>query len=68
MASMANKKQRLYTLNQHDLLPIFDGYAMPIDSWDATRHSLIAGFVVMAHGISMPISWESPPILQRMNR
>jgi len=68
MASMANNNQCLCEFNLHDMLPIFGGYAMPIDFSAATRYRLISGFIVMAHGISVPISWESPPILQRMNR
>jgi hypothetical protein len=68
MASMANNKLRLCEFNQRDMLPIFGGNAMPIDSWNAAPRRLASGFIVMAHGISVPISWGSPPILQRMNR
>lgn len=65
---MASNKQRLCEFNLYDMLPIFGGYAMPIDPKNVTRHRITSGFIVMAHGISVPISWESPPILERMNR
>ena len=65
---MANNNQCLCAFNQRDMLPIFGGYAMPIDPKNVTRHRITSGFIVMAHRISVPISWESPPILQRMNR
>ena len=65
---MAMNKHRLCAFNLRDMLPICGSYAMLIDSWDVTRHGLTAGFIVMAHGISVPISWGSPPILERKNR
>jgi hypothetical protein len=68
MASMANNNQCLCAFNPHDMLPIFGSYAMPIDPKNVIRHRITSGFIAMAHGISVPISWESPPILQRMNR
>jgi hypothetical protein len=68
MASMAKNKPRHYAFNLRDMLPDVYGLAMPIDSWDATHHCLTVGFIVMAQGISVPISWGSPPILERMNR
>lgn len=71
---MANVKNRYYAFALHDvydMLPIFGSNvssAMPIDTCDITPRRLNSGFIVMAHGSSVPISWEGPPILQRMNR
>ena len=65
---MANNMQSLCVFKLRDMLPTGYGLAMPIDSWDIIRHGLTVGFIVMAHGISVPISWESPPILPRRNR
>lgn len=68
---MANVKLRHDAFTLCDMLPIFGGNAscaMPIDTYDITPRRLNSGFAVMAHGISVPISWGSPPILERMNR
>lgn len=68
---MANVKLRHCAFTLRDMLPIFGGSAMPIDTCDITPQRLNPGFIVMTHGSSVPISWEGPPILkenQRMNR
>jgi len=60
---MAKNYQCPGKFRQRDMLSFVYSHAMPIDT-NGIHRRLIAGFTVMAHGISVPISWGSPPILR----
>ena len=59
---MAKNYQCPGKFRQRDMLSIVYGHAMPIDT-SGVHRCLIAGFTEMAHRVSVPISWGSPPIL-----
>lgn len=59
---MANNMQQRFSATSFHSLYAYSGLAVPIDL-TFTIKDRIAGNPTVVHGISVPISWGSPPLL-----